>query len=90
MDERITATKAARNMSELLSRVHYRGERFVIERGGEPVAALVPHVPAGAATTLSDLLHLLGELGSPDPAFADDLERVARDRSALPEDPWAS
>src|SRR5687767_13963314 len=33
----ISATRAARSFSELLDRVCYRGESFVIERGGELV-----------------------------------------------------
>jgi prevent-host-death family protein len=39
--KRISAAEAKTNLSELLSRVAYGGERFVIERRGKPVAALV-------------------------------------------------
>ena len=38
----VTATNAARRMGELISRVAYGGERFVITRHGRPVAELVP------------------------------------------------
>src|SRR3972149_307796 len=41
MKSKLTATEAARNLSDLLNRVRYRGERFTIVRGGEEVAALV-------------------------------------------------
>lgn len=40
-DDRIGTHEAKTHLSEYLSRVHYRGERVVIERHGKPVAALV-------------------------------------------------
>jgi prevent-host-death family protein len=39
---RVTATKAQRDLSELLSRVSYGGEEFIIERRGRAVARLGP------------------------------------------------
>ncbi len=39
---RITATEASRNFSDLLNRVHYRGERFEVSRGKEVVARIEP------------------------------------------------
>ena len=36
----VSATHAARSFSELLDRVCYRGESFVIERGGELVCEM--------------------------------------------------
>lgn len=38
----LTATEAARNFSDMLNRVHYRGERFNIVRGGEVIARVEP------------------------------------------------
>ena len=38
----MTATEAARGFSELLNRVRYRGETFIIERGGVPIGELAP------------------------------------------------
>lgn len=40
-DERVGTHEAKTRLSEYLNRVHYRGERIVIERHGKPVAALV-------------------------------------------------
>jgi prevent-host-death family protein len=37
----VTATEAVEQLPELLSRVGYGGERFVITRHGRPVAGLV-------------------------------------------------
>ena len=39
---RIGVADAKRQFSDVLGRVRYRGERFVIHRRGTPVAALVP------------------------------------------------
>jgi prevent-host-death family protein len=39
---KITATEATRNFSDMINRVHYRGERFEVTRGGEVVAQIVP------------------------------------------------
>lgn len=41
MAEKISVAKAKSRFSELLGRVCYAHERFVIERKGKPVAALV-------------------------------------------------
>lgn len=38
----ISATKARNNFSELLNLVSYKGEKFIINRKGKPIAALVP------------------------------------------------
>ena len=38
----INAMKARQNFGELLEHVYYRGEQFVIERAGKPMAAIVP------------------------------------------------
>src|SRR5947209_14982314 len=41
MTKRVKAAEAKAHLSELVSRVAYGGERFLIERHGKPVAALV-------------------------------------------------
>jgi prevent-host-death family protein len=38
----ITAQEARRRLGELLDKAYYRRESFVVERAGEPKAALVP------------------------------------------------
>jgi prevent-host-death family protein len=37
----VSVAEAKKRLSELMSRVAYKGERFVIERRGRPMAALV-------------------------------------------------
>lgn len=39
--ERVGTHEAKTRLSEYVNRVHYRGDRIVIERHGKPVAALV-------------------------------------------------
>ena len=41
MAEKIRVTEAKAHFSELMARAGYGGERFVIERRGKPLAALV-------------------------------------------------
>lgn len=41
MAEKIRATEAKAHLSALMARAGYGGERFVIERRGKPLAALV-------------------------------------------------
>lgn len=84
----ISATEAARSFSDVLNRVRFRGEEFVIVRGGEEVARLAP-VPA-SPTRLGELVAALRSGRRPDAAFARDLERIQASQAKLGPDPWAS
>lgn len=88
-----TVTDVFRNFSDYLNRVAYRGERFVLTRGGKPVAELTPTTPAGSRLAdLPELLRSLPRLGPEEAeAFAEDLERI-RDafNAEEPRDPWES
>lgn len=75
METKITATELAKSLSGILNRVRYRGERFVIQRNGEPVATLAP-AGVGPTLSLADLAALLETLPRPDEGFADDLEAI--------------
>jgi prevent-host-death family protein len=87
MADRISATELARRLGDILGRVRYRGESFIVERNGTPVARLEP-VGGVPRATVRDAL-AAWRAGEPDPAFADALERVgSADRP--PEDPWGS
>ena len=88
MEHRISATELARRLGDVLGRVRYRGDSFLVERNGDPVARVVP-LPGSSVTSLREALTAWRSAGEPEAAFADDLERVgAADRA--PEDPWAS
>jgi len=84
--ERITATDASRNFSELLNRARYRGESFLVERNGEAVAEIRP---ARKGSTVADAIDCLKTTPLPDPDFKRDmLEIVAERQRDYPHDPW--
>ena len=82
----ISATEAARAFSELLDRVCYRGESFVIERSGEPVCEMSRVKPP--RFTGADFLTLLHSLPKPDPGFWDAVKDATRQEPTVPESPW--
>ena len=84
----ISATEAARSFSELLDRVCYRGETFVIERGGELVCEMSHVKPL--RFTGADFLTLLHSLPKPDPGYWDAVEKSTQQTPAVPQSPWES
>ena len=42
MLDKLTASEARQNFSDILSRAEYRGERVIVHRGKKAVAAIVP------------------------------------------------
>ena len=87
MEHTIGATELARNLGDILARVKYRRDSFVVERNGTPIARVVPIESAGREATLGEALAAWSETF--DPSFAEDLARIgAADRP--PGNPWAS
>ncbi len=86
MESHLSATQAARSFSDLLNRIRYRGEAFVVERGGEPVCRMLPAQPA--RLTLRELAELLRSAPAPDASYAADVRRAARRQGRLPRSPW--
>jgi len=88
MEHRISATELARRLGDVLGRVRYRGDSFVVERNGDEIARVLP-LEGRSATSLHEAATVWLDAGHPDSDFADDLERVGHlDR--IPEAPWAS
>lgn len=88
MEHRITASLLARRLADILGRVRYRGDTFVVERHSVPIARIEPAGDVPRAT-LADAARAWMAGAGKDPAFADDLERVSKaDRP--PKNPWAS
>ena len=83
---RLSATEAARNFSELLNRIRYRGESFIIERSGTPVCELRP--VAAKRFTGEDLSSLLQSLPAVDEDFLAAVEEVGRNQPRAQESPW--
>jgi len=42
MVKKVNALKARQNLGQLLETVYYKGDQYVIERAGRPMAAVVP------------------------------------------------
>lgn len=88
-ETKITATQLAKNLSDVLNRIRYRGERFVVERNGEPVASLGP-VTSPRGITASELVALVGDLEMPGDGFADDLEAIQAAQPPAETSEWPS
>jgi prevent-host-death family protein len=87
MDRRITATELARRLGDVLGRIRYRGDRFLVEKNGLPVARIVP-VPGAHPATLGEALGAWRAAGPADATLADALDKIgAVDRK--PRSPWA-
>ena len=76
MEHTIRATDLARNLGDVLSRVRYRRDSFVIERYGNPVARVVPVETEAGGATLGKLLSALCNGAAGNHAFAEDLDAV--------------
>ncbi len=86
METRITSTEAARHLGDILARIRYTGESFLLTKNDKLLARLVP-VKAGRPAKGEAIMAALERLPW-DVDFADDLEKVNRlDR--IPDNPWA-
>ena len=77
---KLSATEAVRNFSELLNRVRYQRQTFLVERGGQVVCEIRPVFQATGFTG-ADLARLLGDLPA---APADYLDAVAEGIAGQP------
>jgi prevent-host-death family protein len=91
MAKTLTVTEAARNFSDVVNKVFYRGESMELTRGGKVVARLVP---AGAIETPTGrevlagwktLPHLSGEEAE---AFATEIEKGRQSLNQIPTNKW--
>ncbi len=87
MQTRISATDAVRSFSEILNRIRYRSEEFVIERGGQAVCRMTP-ATLPRRITGRELASLLPELPRPDRAFAKDVENAVKRQRRVPRSRW--
>jgi len=81
----VTTTEAARHLGDLLSRVRFRNEHFILTKNEKPVAELSPADGSGTATW-GELCRSVEKLPM-DSTFADDLEKVNRSDRVL-NNPW--
>ncbi len=86
MEKRISATRAVRDFSGVLNTIKFQGARYIIERGGKPVAAMTPIDEENDAKTLGELKVLLKELPRLDEEMDDfvaDLEGIRQDQPVI-------
>lgn len=88
----VSATEAARSLGDLLARVRYRGESFLIRRGRKVVASLgPPPVELVTGKVLVERLRAIPRLAPREAEdFARDVERGRRALNKPPKDPWGS
>jgi antitoxin (DNA-binding transcriptional repressor) of toxin-antitoxin stability system len=90
MEVTISATYLARHLSDVLNRVYYKGDRFVVERNGEVVATLEVPKPV-RPVSLREIAAALDRIALPDKQFFDELEQIQASQPPLPEPPeWPS
>jgi antitoxin (DNA-binding transcriptional repressor) of toxin-antitoxin stability system len=86
MKSRISATVAARSFSELMNRVHYRGESFIVERGGKPICEILPaSLPKLSGAQLVDLLR---SLPKPDKEYLAVVEDLTTTQPVVAKSAW--
>jgi prevent-host-death family protein len=83
MSERLTPigiAEAKRRFADVLGSVRYGGERYVVERNGTPMAAIVPLSDVGMTEQpRSGFMALVGAFDDA-PEYAEALEATVRDR----------
>jgi antitoxin (DNA-binding transcriptional repressor) of toxin-antitoxin stability system len=82
----ITATEAARKFSEILNRVKFKGESFIVERNGKPICEISPSQSEGIST--QELVELLRSAPWPDKGYFDILEEITRNQPTVAPSPW--
>ena len=88
VDEEAARAEAAWRREDVLTRIRYRGERFLVERNGDPVASLGP-VDVARGITVTEFFDRLRTMNWPDEGFADDLAAIqaSQPKSEFPEWP---
>jgi hypothetical protein len=87
MNHRISASALARRLGDILGRVRYRGDTFLVERHNTVIARIGP-VPRDGGATLRDAAAAWMSVAA-DEGFAVALERICAADSP-PSNPWGS
>ena len=83
---RLSATEAARRFSDMVNRVVYNREAFLVERGGRAVCEVRPVY--GSDFTGADLVALLRRLPSPGEPYLEAVEKAIAEQSAAEPTRW--
>ena len=89
---RVTVTRAVKNFSDIINRITYRGERFILLKGKKPVAEMGPVVTGRKVTELPEIMKKLPSLSEKErESFSRDLKTIREEGSLETlRDPWAS
>jgi antitoxin (DNA-binding transcriptional repressor) of toxin-antitoxin stability system len=86
----VTATEAAKNFGAIVHHVREARAEYTVERGGLPVARIVPVFSRGG--TVGDLVGVIRRSATADPSFGAAVTDGVRaiNRREVPRDPWGS
>jgi prevent-host-death family protein len=87
MEKMISATEMVRKFSEILNSVRYRGDSYMIVRGGKPVASIGPIQTPIRERTLGELKEVLKNiprLGDETESFENDIEKIMKHEPPMP------
>lgn len=89
---KVTVTKVAKNFSDFINRVAYRGEHFVLIKGKKEVAEIRPVIRGKVLGELPEILSSLPGLSKEElNAFSKDLEEARKQMTNEKlRDPWVS
>lgn len=93
MKTSLTVTETARNFSDIINRVTYKGERFILLKGKRAVAEISPIKSGRPLSELPGILAKLPPLSAKEAeSFAKDLEQLHQDSRGTEgvKDPWES
>ena len=76
MKHTIRATDLTRSLGDVLSKVRYRRDPFIVKRNARPMARIVPIEGEAEHGTLGEVLRIWCDGAASDPAFADDLDAI--------------
>lgn len=88
MEKTVSATEAVRKFSEILNSIKYKGNHYIILRGGKPVASISPvetPVKEGTLGELKELIRKLPRLGDEAERFEEDLKEIIKHQPSIPE-----
>lgn len=89
---KVTVTKVAKNFSDFINRVNYKGERFILIKGKKAVAEINPVIRGKVLGDLPEIISKLPKLSKEElEGFSKDLEKARTDNvDEKLRDPWAS
>jgi len=85
VESHISATNASRGFADVLNRVEYGGETFVVERAGKPICKIIP-LPRHL--TGAEQAALWAKRPKVDAGWCADVEWAIKNQGELPKIDW--